>query len=53
MPPVPITAPVLSLPPEPHGGLSLQPLIPGVGHPPSGSPRERSLKVTTFSFLLG
>uniref|UniRef100_G3THB3 Protein transport protein Sec31A n=1 Tax=Loxodonta africana TaxID=9785 RepID=G3THB3_LOXAF len=37
MPPAPITAPVMSLTPEPRWGLSSQPPVPVVGHaPPAG-----------------
>lgn len=45
MPLAPITAPVVSLTPEPRGVLSSQPSVLGVGHAPPGAPGEFSLQV--------
>lgn len=45
MPPAPITAPVMSLTPEPRGVLSSQPSVLGMGHAPPGAPGEFSLQV--------
>ncbi|XP_057164560.1 protein transport protein Sec31B isoform X14 [Ursus arctos] len=44
MPLAPITAPVMSLTPEPRGVLSSQPSVLGVGHAPPGAPGEFSLQ---------
>ncbi|XP_034883099.1 protein transport protein Sec31B isoform X3 [Mirounga leonina] len=44
MPPVPITAPVMSLTPEPRGFLSSQPSVLGVDHASPGAPGEFSLQ---------
>ncbi|XP_059254338.1 protein transport protein Sec31B isoform X5 [Mustela nigripes] len=44
MPPAPITAPVMSLTPEPRGVLSSQPSVLGMGHAPPGAPGEFSLQ---------
>ncbi|XP_032738174.1 protein transport protein Sec31B isoform X5 [Lontra canadensis] len=44
MPPAPITAPVMSLTPEPQGVLSSQPSVLGKGHAPPGAPGEFSLQ---------
>ncbi|XP_027450028.2 protein transport protein Sec31B isoform X2 [Zalophus californianus] len=44
MHPAPITAPVMSLTPEPRGVLSSQPSVLGVGHAPPGAPGEFSLQ---------
>ncbi|KAG8523504.1 Protein transport protein Sec31B, partial [Galemys pyrenaicus] len=38
VPPATITAPVMSLTPEPRGALSSQPCVPGGGHAPPGTP---------------
>lgn len=46
MPPAPITAPVVSLTPEPRGVLSSQPSVLVGGHAPPGAPGELSLQVT-------
>ncbi|KAM8912075.1 protein transport protein Sec31B isoform 1-T1 [Lycaon pictus] len=44
MPPAPITAPVVSLTPEPRGVLSSQPSVLVGGHAPPGAPGELSLQ---------
>ncbi|XP_077933357.1 protein transport protein Sec31B isoform X5 [Halichoerus grypus] len=44
MPPAPITAPVMSLTPEPRGFLSSQPSVLGVGRASPGAPGEFSLQ---------
>ncbi|XP_044096251.1 protein transport protein Sec31B isoform X4 [Neovison vison] len=44
MPPASITAPVMSLTPEPRGVLSSQPSVLGMGHAPPGAPGEFSLQ---------
>ncbi|KAM9618232.1 LOW QUALITY PROTEIN: protein transport protein Sec31B [Trichechus inunguis] len=44
-PPAPITAPVMSLTPEPQEGLSSQPPVPDVGRAPPGAPGELSLQL--------
>ncbi|XP_021555379.1 protein transport protein Sec31B isoform X2 [Neomonachus schauinslandi] len=55
MPPVPITAPVMSLTPEPRGFLSSQPSVLGVCNASPGAPGEFSLQVrgTVRSLPLG